>query len=183
MPEFKDAKKLIEKLDELAMELFDDFEEVKRAFDVVKAKYAEDIIEPICDAYEHRVQAAVLFSGALGLEANRDHFRDPFKPTVLDVDPSEFLREGALMMMPHYREAERDISLHFRDLPEDENQAVMEYYIYLETCGTKLAHFKAFIMGDELLRYTEPGYAPDRVLSYNYRRMLSKWFGVEESAL
>ncbi|MBQ7035514.1 MAG: hypothetical protein IJN34_07230 [Clostridia bacterium] len=183
MLEFKDAKKLIAKLDALAMELFDDFEEVKSAFDEMKGKYAEDIIEPICDGYERRVQAAVLFSGALGLEANRDHFRDPFKPTVLDVDSSEFLREGALTMMPHYAKAERDISAHFHDLPNDAMQAVMEYYIYLETCGTKLAHFKAFILGDELLLYTEPGYAPDRVLSYNYRRMLSEWFRVEESAL
>lgn len=183
MVEFKDTKKLIAKIDALALELFDDFAEVKSAFEAVKGKFAEDITAPICDGYARRVQAAILFSGALGLEANRDHFRDPFKPTVLDVDPSEFLREEALIRMPHYSSAGRDISAHFNDLPDDAMQAVMEYYIYLETCGTKLAHFKAFIMGDELLPYTEPGYAPDRVLSYGYRRMLSKWFEVEESAL
>ncbi len=183
MLEFKDAKKLVQKLDELAMDLFDDFEQVKSAYDRVKTEYAEDITESICAAYARRLQAAILFSGALGLEANRDHFRDPFKPTVLDVDPSEFLREGALMMMPRYRKAERDISAHYNDLPGDATQAVMEYYNYLETYGTKHAHFKGFILGDELLPYTEPGYAPDYALSHNYCRMLSEWFGVEASAL
>ncbi len=145
----------------------------------MEKEIGEEKVHSLLGAFSERVRAAVLFAGACGFKANRQHFRDPFKPTVLDVDPDCYLQEWVLNRMPHYREAQRMVSLFSKDLPDEEHMAILDYYNFLEVYGQRLAHFEGFRLGDELLPFTEPGYVADHWLTSSYRDSIQEWLGTE----
>ena len=175
------TENIIQKLDSLLLEKCSDFSDVKTEFETacesLKKQIGEEKVESLTDAFSERVRAAVLFAAGSGFEANRQHFRDPFKPTVLDVDPGCYLQEWVLNRMPHYREAQRRVCLFSEDLPDEEHTAVLSYYNYLEVYGQRLAHFGGFRLGDELLPFTEPGYVADQWLTISYRDAIQEWLG------
>lgn len=150
---------------------FDDFPEIRE-------KYQEAITQAesgkaLADAIDAQTASDLLFSAALGLKANLEHFRDPVARTFLEVEPEIYLRESVAHCLPQYIEAQK-----IRDAAEAID-AVIAYTTYLETIGPKLAHYFGYLLGDELLPRIVPGYQPDPLLSFLYRDWMMEYVGSE----
>ena len=150
---------------------FDDFPEIH-------AKYLEVIAhtekgEQLAEAIAVQTTSDLLFSAALGLKANLDHFRNPVAMTFLEVEPEIYLRESVAHCLPQYIEAQK-----IRDTAEA-NDDVIAYTTYLETIGPKLAHYFGYLLGDELLPRIVPSYQPDPLLSFRYRNWMMEYVGRE----
>ena len=147
-------------------------------FPEIREKYQETIAQAeegkkLAEAIVAQTASDLLFSAALGLKANLDHFCDPIARTVLEVDPEIYLRESVAHSLPQYIEAQK-----IRDAAEA-NDAIIEYTTYLETFGPKLAHYFGYLLGDELLPRIVPGYQPDPLLTIRYRDWVRTYMGIE----
>ena len=143
-------------------------------FSEIREKYQEAIAQTekgkeLADAISAQAASDLLFSAALGLKANLDHFRDPIARTFLEVDPEIYLRESVAHSLPQYIEAQK-----IRDAAEA-NDAIIEYTTYLETFGPKLAHYFGYLLGDELLPKIIPGYQPDPLLTIRYQAWVQEY--------
>lgn len=144
----------------------------------IQAKYQEAIAQAeegkkLAEAIDAQTASDLLFSAALGLKANLDHFRDPIARTFLEVDPEIYLRESVAHSLPQYIEAQK-----IRDAAEA-NDAIIEYTTYLETFGPKLAHYFGHLLGDELLPRVIPGYQPDPILTIRYHNWVWGYMGIK----
>lgn len=145
-------------------------------FPEVQKKYREAIGqaergEELAGAIEAQTASDLLFSAALGLKANLDHFRDPIARTFLEVDPETYLRESVAHSLPQYIEAQK-----IRDATEN-NDDITAYTAYLETVGPKLAHYFGYLLGDALLPRIIPGYQPDPIQAIRYRDWIRAYIG------
>ena len=145
-------------------------------FPEIREKYQETIAQAeegkkLAEAIVAQTASDLLFSAALGLKANLDHFCDPIARTVLEVDPEIYLRESVAHSLPQYIEAQK-----IRDTAEYDDD-ITAYTTYLETVGPKLAHYFGYLLGEELLPRIVPGYQPDRMLTLQYKIMLRQFLG------
>lgn len=152
---------------------FNDFREIRE-------KYREAIAhmergQEMAEAIEAQNTSDLLFSAALGLKANMDHFRDPVARTFLEVDPEIYLRESVAHIMPQYVEAQK-----VRDTIAV-NDAIINYTTYLETFGPKLAHFLGYLLGNELFPQVVPGFCCDHLLTMRYTKMIDDYCGCSVS--
>ena len=175
-----DVKTTMEQLtgQTLTNSLIEFLEQHCEAFPEIRKKYQEAIAQAekgkeLAEAIDAQTASDLLFSAALGLKANLDHFRDPIARTFLEVDPEIYLRESVAHSLPQYIEAQK-----IRDAPEA-NDAIIEYTTYLETVGPKLAHYFGYLLGDELLLRIVPGYQPDPLLTIRYRDWVRTYMGME----
>lgn len=147
-------------------------------FPEIRKKYQEAIAQAekgkeLAEAIDAQTASDLLFSAALGLKANLDHFRDPIARTFLEVDPEIYLRESVAHNMPQYIEAQKILDA------VEVNDAIIEYTTYLETIGPKLAHYFGYLLGDELLPRIVPGYQSDLLLTIRYRNWVRTYMGIE----
>lgn len=147
-------------------------------FPEIHGKYQEAIArteegKTLAEAIDAQTTSDLLFSAALGLKANLDHFRDPIARTFLEVDPEIYLRESVAHSLPQYIEAQK-----VRNTVET-NDDIIAYTTYLETFGPKLAHYFGYLLGDELLLRIVPGYQPDPLLTIRYRDWVRTYMGME----
>lgn len=147
-------------------------------FPEIREKFQEAIVQTetgdrLADAIAAQAASDLLFSAALGLKANLDHFRDPIARTFLEVDPEIYLRESVAHSLPQYIEAQK-----VRNTVET-NDDIIGYTTYLETFGPKLAHYFGHLLGDELLPRIVPGYQPDPLLTIRYRDWVRTYMGME----
>ena len=166
---------------------FEDFADVRRkylsAIDQLGNMQGEKTalsVHMLVDAIDQQITLSLLFSGLLGMKSNLDHFRNPIAKTVLDVDFDVFLRENTLHRLPEYEITQAIINRFFKMLSIEEHivsDAIREYISYFETVGPKLAHFRGFDFGDQILQKIVPGYYPDKVLTNQYRVMLELYLG------
>ena len=171
------------------LEHFEDYQEVHTAYlcalDVLRQTLGESegpSVEEVKEAINRQTRSNLLFSGALGLKANLEHFRDPLAPTVLDVDFQVFLREKDARILPEYQQAQAVLSRFYRlltPLQQELYVPVVEYISCLETLAPKLAHFQGHLLGDSLLSSLVPGYKPDPELTERYRSMVNRYLGTE----
>ena len=143
-------------------------------FSEIREKYQEAIAQTekgkeLADAISAQAASDLLFSAALGLKANLDHFRDPIARTFLEVDPEIYLRESVAHSLPQYIEAPK-----VRNTVET-NDDIIGYTTYLETFGPKLAHYFGHLLGDELLPRVIPGYQPDPLLTIRYQAWVQEY--------
>ena len=143
-------------------------------FPEIHGKYQEAIArteegEKLAEAIDAQTASDLLFSAALGLKANLDHFRDPIARTFLEVDPEIYLRESVAHSLPQYIEAQK-----IRDAAEYDDD-ITAYTTYLETVGPKLAHYFGYLLGDELLPRVIPGYQPDPILTIRYQAWVQEY--------
>ena len=134
-------------------------------------------VDDLMEAIDKQTASNLLFSGALGMKFNLDHFIDPMERTVLDVDFSVFLREETAMRLPAYVKAQETIDAFFRLLTPTQTdlfEGIVEYISYMETTGPKLAHYYGYILGNDILHNLVPGYHADEVLTMRYRAMLEE---------
>ena len=123
----------------------------------------------LAEAIDAQTASDLLFSAALGLKANLDHFRAPIARTFLEVDPETYLQESVAHSMPQYIEAQKILNT------VGVNDAIIEYTTYLETFGPRLAHYFGYLLGDELLPKIIPGYQPDPLLTNRYQAWLQEY--------
>lgn len=139
-------------------------------------------VDDLMEAIDKQTASNLLFSGALGIKFNLDHFIDPMARTVLDVDFPVFLREETAMRLPEYVKAQENIDAFFALLTSAQKELfedIIEYISYMETTGPKLAHYYGYIMGNDILHNLVPGYHPDNVLTMQYNSMLADYWGIE----
>lgn len=147
-------------------------------FPEIRKKYQESIAQiekgkELAEAIDTQTASDMLFSAALGLKGNLDHFRDPIARTFLEVDPEIYLRESVAHSMPQYIEAQK-----IRDAAEYDDD-ITAYTTYLETVGPKLAHYFGYLLGDELLPKIVPGYQPDPILTIRYHNWVCGYMSIE----
>ena len=175
-----DVKTIMEQLTGQALtnSLIEFLEQHCEDFPEIREKFQEAIVQAeegkkLAEAIVAQTASDLLFSAALGLKANLDHFRDPIARTFLEVDPEIYLRESVVHSLPQYIEAQK-----IRDAAEA-NDAIIEYTTYLETVGPKLAHYFGYLLGDELLPRIIPGYQLDPLLTIRYRDWVRTYMGME----
>ena len=171
-----DVKTIMEQLTGQALtnSLIEFLEQHCGDFPEIRERFQEAIVQTekgdkLADAIAAQAASDLLFSAALGLKANLDHFRDPIARTFLEVDPEIYLRESVAHSLPQYIEAQK-----IRDAAEA-NDAIIEYTTYLETFGPKLAHYFGYLLGDELLLRIVPGYQPDSILTIRYQAWVQEY--------
>ena len=171
-----DVKTIMEQLTGQALtnSLIEFLEQHCEDFPEIRKKYQEAIAQAekgkeLAEAIDAQAASDLLFSAALGLKANLDHFRDPIDRTFLEVDPETYLQESVAHSMPQYIEAQKILNT------VGVNDAIIEYTTYLETFGPKLAHYFGYLLGDELLPKIVPGYQLDRMLTFQYKIMLEQY--------
>ena len=175
-----DVKTIMEQLTGQALtnSLIEFLEQHCEDFPEIQAKYQEAIAQAekgkeLAEAIDAQAASDLLFSAALGLKANLDHFRDPIARTFLEVDPETYLQESAAHSMPQYIEAQKILNT------VGVNDAIIEYTTCLETFGPKLAHYFGHLLGDELLPKIIPGYQPDPLLTIRSRDWVRTYMGME----
>ncbi len=175
-----DVKTIMEQLTGQALtnSLIEFLEQHCEDFPEIREKYQEAIAQTekgkeLEDAIDAQTASDLLFSAALGLKANLDHFRDPIARTFLEVDPEIYLRESVAHSLPQYIEAQKVRAA------AEANDAIIEYTTYLETVGPKLAHYFGYLLGDELLPRIVPGYQPDLILTIRYRDWVRTYMGID----
>lgn len=127
----------------------------------------------LADAIDTQTVSDLLFSAALGLKANLDHFQDPVARTFLEIDPEIYLRESVAHSLPQYINAQKMCGV--VEVSDD----IIAYTTYLETVGPKLAHYFGYLLGDELLPRIVPGYQPDLILTIRYRDWVRTYLGID----
>ena len=175
-----DVKTIMEQLTGQALtnSLIEFLEQHCKDFAEIREKYKDAIAQAeegkkLAEAIDAQTASDLLFSAALGLKENLDHFRDPIARTFLEVDPEIYLRESVAHSLPQYIEAQK-----VRNTVET-NDDIIGYTIYLETFGPKLAHYFGYLLGDELFPRIIPGYQPDPPLTIHYHNWVCGHMGIE----
>lgn len=171
-----DVKTIMEQLTGQALtnSLIELLEQHCEDFSEIREKYQEAIAQAeegkkLAEAIDAQTASDLLFSAALGLKANLDHFRDPIARTFLELDPETYLQESVAHSMPQYIEAQKILNT------VGVNDAIIEYTTYLETFGPKLAHYFGYLLGDELLPKIILGYQPDPLLTNRYQAWMQEY--------
>lgn len=182
-----EGKKIVQEFTLILGEHFGSFADVHKRYlaaaDALRKELGADgspSVDDMLDAIDKQTASNLLFSGALGLKSNMDHFMDPMARTVLDVDFPVFLREATALRLPEYVRAQETIDAFSSSLTPAQKEVfedVIAYIAFLETTGPKLAHYYGYILGNDILPYTVPGYHQDDVLTMHYSAMLRKYFG------
>lgn len=175
-----DVKTITEQLSGQALTdlLVEFLEQHCAGFPEIREKFQEAMVETekgakLADAIAAQAASDLLFSAALGLKANLDHFLDPIARTFLEIDSEIYLRESVAHNMPQYIEAQKILDT------TEVNDTIIEYTTYLETIGPKLAHYFGFLLGDELFPRIIPGYQPDPPLTIRYHNWVCGYMGIE----
>jgi len=176
------GRKIVRKLEAYLEETFESFPAVRSRYITAVTRLRNELgadtspsVDDLVDAIDRQTISNLLFSGALGMKSNLDHFIDPMARTVLDVDFPVFLREETARHLPEYVKAQETIAAFFAFLTPGQSELfedVTEYISYMETTAPKLAHYYGYLLGNGLLYYLVPGYHADEVLTMHYRFML-----------
>ena len=175
-----DVKTIMEQLTGQALtnSLIEFLEQRCKDFPEIRVKYKDAIAQAeegkkLAEAIDAQTASDLLFSAALGLKANLDHFLDPIARIFLEVDPEIYLRESVAHNMPQYIEAQKILDT------VEVNDTIIEYTTYLETIGPKLAHYFGFLLGDELFPRIIPGYQTDSPLTNRYHNWVCRYMGIK----
>lgn len=173
---------IMQSLEEYLEENFESFRDVRSQYITVletlrKTQGVEmsPSVDDLAEAIKRQTISNIVFSAALGLQANYSHFIDPTARTVVDVGFEVFLREDTARRLPEYEKAQAIIETFFSTLSTMQEpcmEMIMEYTSYLDTFAPKLAHYYGYILGNDLLYDLVPGYHLDNVLTMQYRSML-----------
>ena len=187
---FMTDDELMELLAENMNVYFEDYEEIKNAYtnslenlkDILgKEKY--EIIEDLINAYKSQVASDMIFSYSCGFKNNLAHFRDPVARTFLEVDPTYYTHEEAMLRMPKHNTAAMVISQTYKELEYLDFDTyflpVLDYYNCYMTIAYKYAHYIGYLDANRLLPLTEPGYVEDHVLTSAYHRRIKELIGLD----
>lgn len=139
-------------------------------------------VDAVISAVNQRAASDILFSAALGLKMNWEHFFNPMTPncTWKQVDFNDYLQETVAHSLPPYREAEQVLTDFYQSLNPRQRklyQAITEYESHIVTVAPKLAHYYGFLLGNRIFDRIIPGYRADLALTVRYNTMLTDYFG------
>ena len=168
---------------------FEDYEEIKNAYlnsvENLKDMLGKDkfkIIEELIKAYKSQVASDMVFSYAYGYKHNLAHFRDPVARTFIEVDPTYYTHEEAMLRMPKHHAAAIEISKIYEELKALDFDTYflpfIDYYNCYKTIAYKYAHYIGYLDANRLLPLTEPGYVEDYVLTSAYHRRIKELIGI-----
>ncbi len=162
-----------------------DFAETKndyqKALETLKKNHPENVamIDQLHTLLNQRITMDILYEMNLGYQDNLNYFKDPLNHNFLEKDWDRFLREKRKLAMTRRAEtAQKFDSIFAKPFIHESDQSdfIIEYVSYLDTIIPKLAHFKGFLLANDLLYYTEPGYYADSFLTKRYERMIHEYF-------
>lgn len=171
-----------------------EFPEIHRnylsAIDKLKEELEEDsqrCVRKLVTSIDMKGSSLLFYFGIQGLKMNYEHFINPMAPncTWSQVDFDDFLRLGIAYELPMSDRAEKYIRKLRVQLGEGHDylwDAVSSYEAALEVCGSKLAHFYGYLIGNDLLCHCVPCYQPDPALTLRYEFLLEKYFGMPVNA-
>jgi hypothetical protein len=131
-------------------------------------------------AWNRQICSDLVYAGYLGFQASLSNFRNPVASQFTKEDYEIFLREHIMKTMPYRREAEHvaaEIQERHKDALVKQEDPILNYYIYLEMSGPKLAHFYGYRFANQFLSWVEPGYVCDRFQTSVYAMVLSQELG------
>lgn len=160
--------------DALLSEHFTDFIDCKNLLNSLPGNI--DIVN-LKMAYDEQLYLWIHHAGILGFKACWDHFNEPKEPNVLDLDPEEYLEEGRIRTFPIYQAAQQQINAIAPRLTAQHHHIIIDYYSYLQTCAPKIAHYKGFLLANEVLPHIIPTFVKDTAYTEKYRQFLINWCG------
>lgn len=139
-------------------------------------------VHKLATAVDMKCSTLLFYCGLQGLKMNYEHFINPMLPncTWPQIDFDDFLRVEIAQSLPLYGRADKYIGKLRKELGEGHEElwdAVLSYETELELCGSKLAHYYGYLIGNDLLWHCIPCYHSDPALDLRYRSMLEKYFG------
>ena len=187
---FMTDDELVELLAENMNVYFEDYEEIKTAYlnsvESLNDKLGKDkfkIIEELIKAYKSQVASDMVFSYACGYKHNLAHFRDPVARTFIEVDPTYYTHEEAMLRMPKHHAAAIEISKIHEELKALDFDTYflpfLDYYNCYKTIAYKYAHYIGYLDANRFLPLTEPGYVEDHVLTSAYHRRIKGLIGLD----
>lgn len=168
---------------------FEDYTEIETVYiNTLKAlkellgKERYEKIEKMIAAYKSQVASDMVFSYSCGFKQNLAHFRDPVARTFLEVDPTYYTHEEAMLRLPKHCAAEAVISKVHEELKELDFDTYflpfLEYFNCYKTIDYKYAHYIGYLDANEILPVIEPGYVSDYVLTSAYHRYIKELIGL-----
>ena len=144
------------------------------------SKIGKEEAEKLLAAKDQQILSDLVYAAYLGFQANLSNFHNPVASQFTKLDYEVFLREHIMQTLPHRAAAEKDIAAfretHKEALREYED-AIQNYYIYLEVAGPKLAHFWGYSFANKFLPWVEPGYVSDGAQTSVYALELHRDLG------
>ena len=153
------------------------FQESARA---LASRIGKEEAEKLLAAKEQQILSDLVYAAYLGFQANLSNFHNPVASQFTKLDYDVFLREHIMQTLPCRAAAEKTIAA-FREIYKDAlseyEDAIQDYYIYLEVAGPKLAHFWGYAFANRLLPWVEPGYVSDGTQTSVYALELHRDLG------
>ncbi|MBQ7089880.1 MAG: hypothetical protein IJN82_02060 [Clostridia bacterium] len=144
------------------------------------------IIDQLHTLLNQRITMDILYMMNCGYQDNLKNFKDPVNCNFLEKTWDSFLREkGRISMAPRIEVVQRFDSLFKAPfiLNSEESDFILDYIGFIDTIIPKLAHFKGYLLANDLLYYTEPGYYADLLLTTQYQRMINDYFQTDISLI
>ena len=161
-----------------------EFPPVESAFQeathALASRIGKEEAEKLLVAKEQQILSDLVYAAYLGFQVNLSNFHNPVASQFTKLDYDVFLREHIMQALPHRAAAEKTIAA-FRDTYKDAlseyEDAIQDYYIYLEVTGPKLAHFWGYAFANRFLPWVEPGYVSDGTQTSVYALELHRDLG------
>ena len=174
----------VEDLRKLLREKDADFRPVEKAFRDAMRELGSRIgltaTKEFIEALEKQICSDLVYAGYLGFQANLANFKNPVANQFTNLDYDTFLQRHIMQTMPYRNDAEATETV-IRDAFEEDfhmhEDAIRNYYVYLEVTGPKIAHFLGYQFANQFLPIAEPGYVPDGTQTSIYVLMLQRDLG------
>ena len=155
-----------------------DFPEVKTIYENACKELRQGFkdIDKIIEYTNNMLISSLEFSFEQGLNDNLEHFKNPNKPTFLDNDYDEALKESKLRTKSDYIEASTKLKEYIDLMPNKLwplYDVMIEYRAFLEAYIPKMAHYYGFTTANKTLKNIIKDYEPDLVLTQRYREWLN----------
>ena len=152
----------------------------QEATSALASKIGKEEAEKLLAAKEQQILSDLVYATYLGFQANLCNFHNPVANQFTKLDYDVFLREHIMQTLPHRATAEKVITA-FRETYKDAlieyEDAIQDYFIYLEVAGPKLAHFWGYSFANQFLPWVEPGYVSDGAQTSIYALELHRDLG------
>ena len=155
-----------------------DFSEVKSIYENACKELRKGFkdTDKILEYTNDMLIASLEFSFEQGLNDNLEHFKNPSKPTFLDNDYDEALKESELRTKSDYIEASNILNEYIGLIPNNLwplYDVMIEYRAFLEAYIPKMAHYYGFTTGNKTLKNIIKGYELDLDLTQRYKEWLN----------
>ena len=173
----EDLRKALREKDQEFLPVEAKFQEAMRD---LAARIGRNATNELMAAWNQQICSDLVYAGYLGFQANLHNFHNPVASQFTRLDYETFLREHIMQTMPYRNEAEAAaaaIQEAYEEALNEYEDAIRNYYVYLEVTGPKLAHFWGYQFANQFLPWVEPGYVSDGAQTSMYALELHRDLG------